>query len=121
MIHCLLCESSTLEESLLEHLQYNHMVYKKTLRNVLHSLHFPPVDQQLLDRLATECENEAAIAPTRNHNNLTPFATRRKRSVSKVHLDNFFRPQIKDLRRLRAAIRPNWALNQKTYPSALAR
>ena len=88
MIHCLLCESSTLEESLLEHLQYNHMVYKKTLRNVLHSLHFPPVDQQLLDRLATECENEAAIAPTRNHNNLTPFA-RRKRSVSKVHLDNF--------------------------------
>ena len=89
MIHCLLCESSTLEESLLEHLQYNHMVYKKTLRNVLHSLHFPPVDQQLLDRLATECENEAAIAPTRNHNNLTPFATRRKRSVSKVHLENW--------------------------------
>ena len=88
MIHCLLCESSTLEESLLEHLQYNHMVYKKTLRNVLHSLHFPPVDQQLLDRLATECENEAAIAPTRNHNNLTPFATRRKRSVSKVDLEN---------------------------------
>ena len=86
MIHCLLCESSTLEESLLEHLQYNHMVYKKTLRNVLHSLHFPPVDQQLLDRLATECENEAAIAATRNHNNLTPFA-RRKRSVSKVDLD----------------------------------
>ena len=63
------------------------MVYKKTLRNVLHSLHFPPVDQQLLDRLATECENEAAIAATRNHNNLTPFA-RRKRSVSKVHLEN---------------------------------
>ena len=88
MIHCLLCESSTLEESLLEHLQYNHMVYKKTLRNVLHSLHFPPVDQQLLDRLATECENEAAIAATRNHNNLTPFATRRKRSVSKVDLDS---------------------------------
>ena len=87
MIHCLLCESSTLEESLLEHLQYNHMVYKKTLRNVLHSLHFPPVDQQLLDKLATECENEAAIAATRNHNNLTPFATRRKRSVSKVDLD----------------------------------
>ena len=88
MIHCLLCESSTLEESLLEHLQYNHMVYKKTLRNVLHSLHFPPVDQQLLDRLATECENEAAIAATRKHNNLTPFATRRKRSVSKVDLEN---------------------------------
>ena len=88
MIHCLLCESSTLEESLLEHLQYNHMVYKKTLRNVLHSLHFPPVDQQLLDKLAAECENEAAIAATRNHNNLTPFATRRKRSVSKVHLEN---------------------------------
>ena len=87
MIHCLLCESSTLEESLLEHLQYNHMVYKKTLRNVLHSLHFPPVDQQLLDKLATECENEASIAATRNHNNLTPFATRRKRSVSKVDLD----------------------------------
>ena len=86
MIHCLLCESSTLEESLLEHLQYNHMVYKKTLRNVLHSLHFPPVDQQLLDKLAAECENEAAIAATRNHNNLTPFA-RRKRSVSKVDLD----------------------------------
>ena len=96
MIHCLLCESSTLEESLLEHLQYNHMVYKKTLRNVLHSLHFPPVDQQLLDRLATECENEAAIAPTRNHNNLTPFATRRKRSVSKVDLDfELFCPQQK--------------------------
>ena len=65
------------------------MVYKKTLRNVLHSLHFPPVDQQLLDKLATECENEAAIAATRNHNNLTPFATRRKRSVSKVDLENW--------------------------------
>ena len=82
LIHCLLCESSTLEESLLEHIQYNHMVYRKTLRQVLHSLHFPPVDRQLLDRLATECHNEAASA-TRNHNNLTPFA-RRKRSVSKV-------------------------------------
>ena len=82
LIHCLLCESSTLEESLLEHIQYNHMVYRKTLRQVLHSLHFPPVDRHLLDRLATECHNEAALA-TRNHNNLTPFA-RRKRSVSKV-------------------------------------
>ena len=82
LIHCLLCESSTLEESLSEHIQYNHMVYRKTLRQVLHSLHFPPVDRQLLDRLATECHNEAASA-TRNHNNLTPFA-RRKRSVSKV-------------------------------------
>ena len=60
------------------------MVYRKTLRQVLHSLHFPPVDRHLLDRLATECHNEAALA-TRNHNNLTPFA-RRKRSVSKVTL-----------------------------------
>ena len=68
---------------MLEHIQYNHMVYRKTLRQVLHSLHFPPVDQQLLDRLATECRNEATLG-NRKHNNLTPFA-RRKRSVSKVN------------------------------------
>ena len=44
-------------------------------------MHFPPVDQHLLDRLAAEVHGE--VNASRNHNNLSPFA-RRKRSISKV-------------------------------------
>ena len=34
LIQCLLCECSTLEESLSAHIQYNHMIYKDQILKV---------------------------------------------------------------------------------------
>ena len=34
LIQCLLCECSTLEESLRAHIQYNHMIYKDQILKV---------------------------------------------------------------------------------------
>ena len=34
LIQCLLCECSTLEESLKAHIQYNHMIYKDQILKV---------------------------------------------------------------------------------------
>ena len=58
LIQCLLCECSTLEESLKTHIQYNHMIYKEQILTVLYDLHYPPLDQVVLTEMVERCEEE---------------------------------------------------------------
>ena len=58
LIQCLLCECSTLEESLKTHIQYNHMIYKEQILTVLYELHYPPLDQIVLTEMVERCEEE---------------------------------------------------------------
>ena len=58
LIQCLLCECSTLEESLKTHIQYNHMIYKEQILTVLYDLHYPPLDQIVLTEMVERCEEE---------------------------------------------------------------
>ena len=74
LIQCLLCECSTLEESLRAHIQYNHMIYKDQILKVgnsndkisfflnlfvfqvLYDLHYPPVNKAMLNNMLDTCE-----------------------------------------------------------------
>ena len=73
LIQCLLCETTTMEQTLKLHIQYNHMIYKKTVLEVLFNLHYPPVSKHMVEEMLDTCEDESNIKETIKKQIFSPF------------------------------------------------
>ena len=72
-IRCLLCECNTIEQALAAHIQFNHMIYKEAVQQVIFNLHYPPLKDLLLDELIEMAEEEANKKNESNEQIFTPF------------------------------------------------
>merc|ERR1712060_447279 len=73
LIQCLLCESTTMEQTLKLHIQSNHMIYKETVLQVLFNLHYPPVSKHMIEEMLDTCEDESNNKETIKKQTFSPF------------------------------------------------
>ena len=48
LIQCILCETKTLEDILRTHIQFNHMIQKESIVDMMFQLHYPPVSEKTI-------------------------------------------------------------------------
>eukprot|EP00091_Calanus_sinicus_P013446 TRINITY_DN29887_c0_g1_i1.p1 TRINITY_DN29887_c0_g1~~TRINITY_DN29887_c0_g1_i1.p1 ORF type:complete len:103 (-),score=48.47 TRINITY_DN29887_c0_g1_i1:145-453(-) len=72
-IRCLLCECNTIEKALAAHIQFNHMIYKEAVQQVIFNLHYPPLKNLPLDELIEMAEEEAKKKNDSSEQVFTPF------------------------------------------------
>merc|ERR1711874_125181 len=73
LIQCLLCESNTMEQTLKLHIQYNHMIYKEAVLQVLFNLHYPPLSKHLIGEMLDICEDESNNKDSVKKRTFSPF------------------------------------------------